>query len=89
MVKGVSRRVIVIKAPDPKLFEQAIFIVREDALTQTGADADEIVRQAEAAAELYFSSAKGGLLRRLPPFAFAALGAAVTAAVWIASVLLL
>ena len=30
LVKGVSRRVVVVKSPDPKLFEQAIFIVREE-----------------------------------------------------------
>ena len=28
MVKGVSRRVIVVKSPDPRLFEQAIFLLR-------------------------------------------------------------
>ena len=36
MVKGTSRRVIVVDSPDPKLFEQAIFIVRNDAFTQEG-----------------------------------------------------
>ena len=30
VVKGVSKRVIVVKSPDPKIFEQAIFIIRED-----------------------------------------------------------
>ena len=31
MVKGISRQVIVVHAPDPKLFEQAIFILKDDA----------------------------------------------------------
>lgn len=31
MVKGISRQVIVVEAPEPKLFEQAIFILRRDA----------------------------------------------------------
>ncbi len=31
MVKGVSRQVIVVASPDKKLFEQAIFILHEDA----------------------------------------------------------
>ena len=31
MVKGISRLVIVVRSPDPKLFEQAIIILREDA----------------------------------------------------------
>lgn len=28
-VKGISRQVIVVQSPDPKLFEQAIFILKE------------------------------------------------------------
>ena len=30
MVKGVSRRVIVVDSPDPRMFEQAIFILNGD-----------------------------------------------------------
>ena len=30
MVKGISRQVIVVDAPEPKLFEQAIFILKQD-----------------------------------------------------------
>ena len=30
MVKGVSRQVIVVHAPEPKLFEQAIFILKDN-----------------------------------------------------------
>ena len=30
MVKGISRQVIVVHAPEPKLFEQAIFILNDD-----------------------------------------------------------
>ena len=29
MVKGISRQVIVVRSPDPKMFEQAIFILRD------------------------------------------------------------
>lgn len=31
MVKGISKQVIVLNAPEPKLFEQAIFILKEGA----------------------------------------------------------
>ncbi len=31
MVKGISRQVIVVDAPEPQLFEQAIFIIKEGA----------------------------------------------------------
>ena len=34
LVKGISRRVIVVDSPDPKLFEQAIFIVKNDVFSQ-------------------------------------------------------
>ena len=30
MVKGLSRQVSVVNSPEPKLFEQAIFFVRDD-----------------------------------------------------------
>ena len=30
VVKGTAKRVIVVKSPDKKVFEEAIFIVRED-----------------------------------------------------------
>ena len=32
MVKGISRQVIVVNSPQQKLFEQAIFILKDDAL---------------------------------------------------------
>lgn len=36
MVKGITRQVILVKSPDPKLFEEAIFIVKEEALAGRG-----------------------------------------------------
>ena len=36
MVKGITRQVILVKSPDPKLFEEAIFIVKEEALARGG-----------------------------------------------------
>ena len=32
MVKGISRRVVVVDSPDQRFFEQAIFVVRNDAV---------------------------------------------------------
>ena len=48
MVKGVTRQVIVVKSPDPKLFEQAIFIMREDAFV---AAEPEYIEEGEAVEE--------------------------------------
>ena len=42
MVKGVSRQVIVVKEPDPRFFEQAIFILKEDAFGQ-GVTAEQVL----------------------------------------------
>lgn len=30
VVKGVARRAVIVRSPDPRMFEEAIFIVRED-----------------------------------------------------------
>ena len=46
MVKGISRQVIVVRAPDPELFEQAIFILKEGARPVTD---EELMKQARLA----------------------------------------
>lgn len=51
MVKGVSRRVITVKSPDPKFFEEAIFFVRDDALRSCGPD--QVLREAQQIANQY------------------------------------
>ena len=47
MVKGITKQVVVLRAPEPGLFEQAIFIVRSSA---DGVTQEELLRQARAAA---------------------------------------
>ena len=34
MVKGISKQVIVVQSPEPELFEQAIFILKERAVNR-------------------------------------------------------
>lgn len=46
MVRGTSRRVIVVDSPDTELFEQAIFIVRNDAVNRNGVTAQRLVDEA-------------------------------------------
>ncbi len=53
MVKGSTRQVILVKSPDPKLFEEAIFIVREEALKREGVTAEAAIAQAKQAADTY------------------------------------
>ena len=52
MVKGISRQVIVVHAPEPKLFEQAIFIVSGEAEHGVGS-ADEMLNLASQLASRY------------------------------------
>ena len=47
MVKGVSRRIVVVRAPEQRLFEEAIFILRDDAMHK-GVTEDDIVRRPAA-----------------------------------------
>lgn len=87
MVKGVAKRVIVVKSPDPKLFDEAIFIVRDDVLLSTEVDSEEVLRQAQMVAGSYLKSTTGRTrlkLARFPAPAFAAAGAAVTSIAWLA-----
>lgn len=48
MVKGISRQVIVVQSPEPKLFEQAIFILKEDAMGE-GITDDILLKEAQQA----------------------------------------
>ena len=47
MVKGTSRQVIVVHSPEPKLFEQAIFILKDDAIGQEGVTDEALLREAK------------------------------------------
>lgn len=86
MVKGISRQVILVHSPDPELFEQAIFILREDALGKTGVSDREILRQARQAAGSFLP--EGKRRRRLKPHICAVLGAAAMGLVWLLTALL-
>ena len=46
MVIGVSRQVIVVHSPDPKLFDQAIFIPKDEAVGQ-GITEEALLKEAQ------------------------------------------
>ncbi|MBQ9647909.1 MAG: hypothetical protein IJV43_06075 [Oscillospiraceae bacterium] len=89
MVKGTSRRVIVVDSPDTDLFEQAIFIVRNDVLSDRGVTAqmlvDEACRVARSCARTHTPPRR--LFRGNTPMFWGALGAGATAVVWLISAL--
>lgn len=91
MVKGVSRRVVVVESPDPQLFEQAIFILRNDALDREGVTPEQVVSEACRTARSYTAAAAGGRFprwRELNALAYAAMGGGAIGLLWLlASVL--
>ena len=90
MVKGTSRRVIVVDSPDTELFEQAIFIVRNDVWSDRGVTArmlvDEACRVARSCARPH--TPKRRLFCRGTPLFWGALGAGVIGAMWLITALL-
>lgn len=87
MVKGISRRVVVVKSPDPEIFDEAIFIVRDDYLNRKGTSPEAVLHEAQQAAEQYLRGNLPGRRRffsRIPPSACAAAGAAATGIAWLA-----
>ena len=80
MVKGISRQVIVVHSPDQKLFEQAIFILNDEAVAK-GVTDEMLLKSAD---KLLRGSGKG----KKPSFAmygsvWACAGALVTGLVWL------
>lgn len=52
MVKGTSRQVIVVHAPEEKLFDQAIFILRDGAVGEGGVTDEALLREAKGYLEV-------------------------------------
>ena len=86
MVKGLSRKVIIVKSPDPKIFEQAIFIVRDDYLSSQGIGQKELLRQAKQAANGYVNQTYGWhRFRNIHPLIFGGIGATAVLILWFCS----
>lgn len=83
MVKGISRQVIVVHSPEPKLFEQAIFILKDGAVGQ-GVTDELLLKEARLAIR------ESGQRRRkhIHGPIWAALGAVFTGGVWLLTALL-
>ena len=85
MVKGSARRVVVVDSPDQRLFEQAIFIVRNDAAGE-GVTARELVEEAKRVARTYAGGDHGRLSRAwrdLTPAVYTLIGAGGIGLVWL------
>ncbi len=62
LVKGTNRHVIVVRSPDPRVFEEAIFVLRDEYVKERGAD--QVMEEARRAAADYLR--KNGAPARRP-----------------------
>ncbi len=85
MVKGISRQVIVVHAPEPKLFEQAIFILKDDAVGKEGVTDDLLLQEAQKLIHTSGDGKKPKLLLYGP--VWACFGAVVTGLIWLITTL--
>jgi len=78
LVKGITRRVIVVDSPDPKLFEQAIFIVKNEAFAKEGVTSQQVLGEACRIAQGYAAqqTIKPPLWKRIPKWGWIAAAAA-------------
>lgn len=83
MVKGVSKQVIVVSSPDRELFDQAIFILKDEAVGQ-GITEERLLKEAQRAIN---TPSKKPKLRYYGPV-WACGGALVTGMVWLLTILL-
>ena len=79
MVKGISKQVIVVHAPEEKIFEQAIFILRESAIKNDGMSDEMLLKEANALLSSRGVRGNSILFKRL---VWALSGALITAAIW-------
>ena len=86
MVKGVSRQVIVVQSPDPKLFDQAIFILKDEAVGQ-GVTDEMLLKEAQKALRMPGLDSRRRRLYGNGPL-WACCGAIFTAFVWLLSIYL-
>ena len=64
MVKGTARRIVIVKSPDKRIFEEAIFIVREDYLHTAGITQSQLMKEAQEAAHGYMGNLKATSKKR-------------------------
>ena len=85
MVKGISRQVIVVHSPDQKLFDQAIFILKDEAVGKEGVTDEMLLKSANK----LLSSASPD--RKIPLISYGAVwacaGALVTGLAWFLTVM--
>ena len=81
MLKGISRRVIVVKSPDRRFFEEAIFIVKEGAIGTGGVTAEQVVEEARRVADGFVKKRQRKWYQHIPATGYMILGAVIATVV--------
>ena len=86
MVKGISRQVIVVHSPDQNLFDQAIFILKDEAVGKNGITDEMLLKEADK----ILHSAPKNKKRKLKYFGavWACAGALTTGLLWLITALI-
>ena len=84
MVKGISRQVIVVESPDQKLFEQAIYILKDG---QKELSDEVLLREARKITQTKQEGSRGSLVLYI--LIGVLIGAALTGIAWVLSALFL
>ena len=64
MIKGIAKHVVVVKTPDPEMFEEAIFVVKDSYLAKCKGSRHEVMKMAERTAEKYLQESLSGTSKR-------------------------
>ena len=86
MVKGISRQVIVVHSPDQKLFDQAIFILKDGAIGRDGITDEALLKEAKK----LLTDRSGQKKRKLTLYGpvWACGGALITGFLWLITALI-
>ncbi len=88
VIKGISKRVIVVKSPDRRFFEEAIFIVKEGIAGVPGVTAEQVVEEARRVADGFVKKHHKRWWQSIPAPGYVALGAVIASALWCVGLLL-
>ena len=84
MIKGISKRVVVVRSPDRRFFEEAIFIVKEGITGVPGVTAQQVVEEARRVADGFVRKQRNKWYHRIPGLGYMVIGALLSSAVWAA-----
>lgn len=89
MVKGITRQVMVVKTPETGLFEQAIFLLREDFPEKQGITERQILEEAKRLSGTCVDSfGKKRKHYELLPLVWSGMGAALMGFAWLLTMII-